>query len=99
LDQGYQPIPVNEEGWRWCQTLELWLGSWSGAVDIDTTTWLRFYDRAGNLVPLPEEAERQRADEECRRADEQQQRADEERQRADRLAARLRELGEDPDRG
>ena len=99
LDQGYQPIPVNEQGWRWCQTLELWLGSWSGAVDIDTTTWLRFYDRAGNLVPLPEEAERQRADEECRRADEQHQRANEQQQRADRLAARLRELGEDPDCG
>lgn len=39
----------------------------------------------------------QRADAEHQRADAEQQRADVERQRADRLAARLRELGVEPD--
>ncbi|CCQ58785.1 Protein of unknown function DUF820 [Crocosphaera watsonii WH 0005] len=39
---------------------------------------------------MPKEAERKRADNE-------QQRADNERKRAERLAAKLRELGEDPD--
>jgi hypothetical protein len=42
-------------------------------------------------------AERQRADEQRQLADEQRQRADEERRRSERLAARLRELGVEPD--
>lgn len=83
----YQQIVVNEQGWLWCETLGFWLGTWSGTIDRETASWLRFYDREGNLVLLPEEAERQRADAES-------QRADAERQRAERLAARLRELGE-----
>jgi Uma2 family endonuclease len=41
--------------------------------------------------------ERQRADDEHQRADDEHQRAEAERQRADRLAARLRELGVEPD--
>jgi Uma2 family endonuclease len=98
LDRGYQPLSPNEHGWLWCQTLEFWVGTWTGAVDDDTTTWLRFYDRQGNLVPLPEEAQRQRADEAQQQAEQERQRANEAQQRAERLAARLRELGEDPDR-
>jgi Uma2 family endonuclease len=43
------------------------------------------------------EEERQRAEAEARRAEEERQRAEEERQRAAKLAARLRELGIDPD--
>jgi Uma2 family endonuclease len=43
------------------------------------------------------QAERQRAEAERQRAEEQAQRAEAERQRADRLAARLRELGVEPD--
>ena len=76
LSQGYQPLTPNEQGWLWCQRLGLWLGTWQGTIERETAVWLRFYERAGNLVLLPEEAERQRAE---------------------RLAARLRELGENPD--
>ena len=43
------------------------------------------------------EDERQRAEDEHQRAEDERQRAEDERQRADRLAARLRELGVDPD--
>ncbi|MBW4636739.1 MAG: hypothetical protein KME05_00610 [Gloeocapsa sp. UFS-A4-WI-NPMV-4B04] len=50
--------------------------------------WLRFFDSAGNLILLPEAAEQQ--------AEQEQQRTKQERERANRLAARLRELGEDP---
>ncbi|MFQ4143520.1 Uma2 family endonuclease [Chlorogloeopsis sp. ULAP02] len=71
----YQSIVPNERGWLWCQTLGFWLGTWEGTIERETALWLRFYDQAGNLVLLPEEAEHQRAE---------------------RLAARLRELGEDP---
>jgi len=79
---------LNEQGWLWSQTLGLWLGTWSGTLIRETTTWLRFYDSSGNLVLLPEEAAEARAEQE-------RQQAEQERQRADRLAARLRELGED----
>lgn len=89
LDGGYQALVANEQGWLWCKSLGLWLGTWQGIVEDDTNQWLRFYDVAGNLVLLPEEAERQRAEQE-------QQRAEQERQRAERLAERLRQLGEDP---
>ena len=90
LGRGYQPLIPNERGWLWCETLELWLGTWNGSIRREPPTgtcdWLRFYDRAFNLVLLPEEIA----------AREQQQTASE-RQRAERLAQRLRELGEDPD--
>ncbi|MBD2413638.1 Uma2 family endonuclease [Nostoc calcicola FACHB-3891] len=43
------------------------------------------------------EQERQRAEQERQRAEQERQRAEQERQRADILAARLRELGVDPD--
>jgi len=86
----YQPLASNEHGWLWCETLGFWLGIWEGTIDRETAPWLRFYDQEGNLVLLPEEAQRQRAETE-------HQRAETERQRAERLAARLRELGEDPE--
>ena len=87
---GYQPLTPNEQGWLWCQSLELWLGTWEGILLKETAVWLRFYDRQGNRVPVPEEAARQDLEQE-------RQRAENERQRAERLAARLRELGENPD--
>jgi Uma2 family endonuclease len=75
-NQQYQLITPNEQGWLWCQRLGLWLTTWEGTIDRETAVWLRFYDQAGNLVLLPEEAANARSE---------------------RLAARLRELGEDPD--
>ena len=112
LDRGYQPIPPNPQGWVWSNALELWLGAWDGTIEDDPATWLRFYDPTGTLVPLPEEfaqqaaeverqraeAERERAEAERERAEAERERAEAEQQRSQRLAARLRELGEDPDR-
>lgn len=113
--QRYQPLSPNERGWLWCETLQLWLGTWEGSIRREPPTgtchWLRFYDRDGNLVPLPEEAAQQqaeqayqqaeqayqRAEQERQRAEQEHQRAEQERQRAERLAARLRALGEDPE--
>ncbi|MEQ8464013.1 Uma2 family endonuclease [Coleofasciculus sp. E1-EBD-02] len=57
--QQYQPLVPNQQGWLWCQTLGLWLGTWQGTIDRETAVWLRFYDQDGNLVPLPEEAAQQ----------------------------------------
>ncbi|EDX73440.1 conserved hypothetical protein [Coleofasciculus chthonoplastes PCC 7420] len=60
--QKYQPLVPNEQGWLWCQTLGLWLGTWHGTIDRETAVWLRFYDQDGNLVPLPEEAAQQQVE-------------------------------------
>jgi len=77
VSQRYQPLSANEHGW---------LGTWPGSIrrepPIETCQWLRFYDGQENLILLPEEAERQRADAA--------------QSKAERLAARLRELGVDP---
>ena len=96
IDQGYQTITPNQQGWLWCQSLGLWLGTWQGTVEDDPATWLRFYDTIGNLVLLPEEAAQQQVEQERQRTEQERQRAEQERQRAEILAARLRDLGEDP---
>jgi Uma2 family endonuclease len=93
----YESITPNEQGWLWCETLGLWFGLWEGQIRREpatgSCTWLRFYDREGNLVLLQEEV----AAQEQQRAEQEYQRAEQERLRAERLARRLRELGEDPD--
>jgi Uma2 family endonuclease len=60
--KGYEPIEEDSRGWLWCESLQLWLGTWKGIIEDDDAVWLRFYDKAGNLVLLPEEAQEQRAD-------------------------------------
>jgi Uma2 family endonuclease len=90
LNGNYIDLKPNDRGWLWSEKLGLWLGSWYGTIGNETTTWLRFYNPDGSLVMLQNEAEAQRAESES-------QRAESEKQRADRLAAKLRELGIDPD--
>jgi len=62
LNGQYQELTKNERGWLWCESLGLWLGTWSGEIQRETAVWLRFYDGDGKLVPLPEEAAEQRAE-------------------------------------
>ena len=106
----YQQITPDERGWLWCQSLGLWLGTWEGIIDRETSVWLRFYNPEGNLVLLPEEAANQKADEAVQQAEAEKQKADEafqraqaesqraqaESQRAEILAAQLRALGVEP---
>ncbi|MBZ8180375.1 Uma2 family endonuclease [Oscillatoria salina] len=101
---GYQELQPNERGWLWCQRLGYWLGTWEGTIDRETAVWLRFYDESGNLVPLPEEAaqrEAEMAQQEAQAAQQQaqaaQQQAQAAQQQAQALAAKLREMGIDPD--
>lgn len=65
LIEQYQPLSPNPQGWLWCETLGLWLGTWQGSIDREPPTntchWLRFYDPEGNLVLLAEEAAQQHA--------------------------------------
>ena len=63
--------------------LTLWDGEYEEKI---TRQWLRWCDAKGQVLPTGAE-----------RANAQQQRADAQQQRAERLAAKLRELGIDPD--
>ncbi len=100
----YEELSPNEQGWLWSESLGLWLGTWPGLLKQDQAYWLRFYTIDGQLVPLPEEFERLRAEQERLRAEQERLRAEQERLRAEqereksaRLAAKLRELGLDPE--
>jgi len=75
----------NAEGRFWIPQLELFIGIWRGERLQQTINWLRWWDRTGNLLLWNSE-----------RAEQEKQRAEQEKQRADLLAAKLRELGIDP---
>jgi Uma2 family endonuclease len=93
--QRYEAIQPNHNGWLWCEQLQLWLGTWDGAFQSKENTYLRFFDKDGNLVPTAAEraaAAAQHADSEKQRADSEKQRADSEKQRADAAEAELARL-------
>ena len=91
----------------WLQGVGLGLMLWQGKFEDREDTWLRWRDRDGQMLLTGAERaeqERQRAEQERQRAEQEHQRADQERlmrqqaqQRAERLAARLRELGIEPE--
>jgi Uma2 family endonuclease len=102
----YRAIKPDKRGWLWLEVLELWLGLWEGTYLGLQGTWLRFFHRDGQLVPIGVEsaevrieAERQKAEAARQKAKAERQRAETERQRAEaaeaelaRLKARLAEL-------
>ena len=84
----------------WIPSLELGLGLWQGSYRGIERLWLRWYDGQHQWIPTAAEQSQQadqRAEQERQRAEQEAQRAAQERQRADRLAAKLRELGIDPE--
>ncbi|RUS99208.1 hypothetical protein DSM106972_079100 [Dulcicalothrix desertica PCC 7102] len=88
----YEPLQPNAQDLLWSQQLELYLGVYQKQ--------LRYFTPDGQLMPTPEEAEKkekQRAEQEKQRADLEAQRAEQEKREKERLAAKLRELGIDPD--
>ena len=90
----------NEHGRVWIAELNLFLGVWAGTRLLTTTIWLRWWDKDGNLLlwsAEKAEQENQRAESEYQRAEGEYQRAERESQRVETLAAKLRELGIDPD--
>jgi Uma2 family endonuclease len=99
-DNRYQRMSVNERGRYPIPQLGVELGIWQGEYDEMNLPWLRWWDSEGNLLLIGEERareERLRAEQEHLRAQEEHLRAEEEKQRADRLAAKLREMGINPD--
>ncbi|MBI3925849.1 MAG: Uma2 family endonuclease [Armatimonadetes bacterium] len=84
----------------WLEGLDVGLVLWEGIYEGMTATWLRWCDRQRTVLPTGLEraqGERERAERECERAERECERAERECERAERLAARLRELGCDPD--
>jgi Uma2 family endonuclease len=82
----YQKCQPNDRGHYPIPPLGVELGIWQGEYMNQPLPWLRWWDHTGNLLPTAEQ-----------RAEHEKQRADQEKQRADRLAAKLRELGINPE--
>jgi Uma2 family endonuclease len=95
----YEVVEVTEVGLA-IPELELTLGLWRGNYQNIDRLWLRWLTTEGNLILTPSEqalAAQQQATEVEQQLAVAQQQAREAEQRAERLAARLRELGVEPD--
>lgn len=100
-NQRYQRLLPNAQGWLWCESLGLWLGSWEGRIrrepPTDRCSWLRFYDRNEHLILLPEE----QAEQEQARAERERARSEQAElqlvQERERVREQLRASGIDPD--
>ncbi len=80
--------------------LNLGLTLWEGEYEGKPTTWLRWVDKDGGLILSGKERaerERQIAAQERHRAELAEAMLGQEQQRAEKMAARLRQLGHDPD--
>ncbi|MEM6403655.1 MAG: hypothetical protein AAF757_26095, partial [Cyanobacteria bacterium P01_D01_bin.116] len=85
----YQELNLTESR-VWLPSLELGIGLWQGTYQDIDRLWLRWYDGQGNFIPTPtEQVEQQRFS--------TQQQLEQERAKAQRLAAKLRELGVNPE--
>lgn len=85
---------ADTNGRWWIPEIDLFLGIWRGERLCQTMNWLRWWDGEGNVLLWSSE----QVEQERQRVTLERQQAEQERQRADLLAAKLRELGIDPDR-
>lgn len=93
-----QQLP-DENNRYWLEEISLFLGVWRGKKAEMTASWLRWWDRSGNLLLWGREQieqERQQAEQERQRAEKAESAFNEERKLRQRLAEKLRELGVDP---
>ncbi len=88
----YEAIVPDEQGWHWCERLELWLGTWTGRHKGVVGVFPRFYDPRGRLVFTEAEGEAERAEAQGQRADAEKQRADQAEARLAQLKAQVAEL-------
>jgi Uma2 family endonuclease len=84
----YQSMGFNAKGQMVSRALGLALQLWEGNYKGVETTWLRWANVEGDVLPT----EREIADRERQRADEASQRADEASQRADRAESQLQQV-------
>jgi len=88
----YQPLELGNRG-LWLSDVQLGLNCWEGTYANISAEWLRWYDQEGNWIPTLA-GQRSRAEE---RAEAAERALSAEKAKAEQLAARLRELGIDPD--
>ncbi|MBD2461366.1 Uma2 family endonuclease [Oscillatoria sp. FACHB-1407] len=79
---GYKPLVMGDRDQLVSEALGLGLQRWQGNYKGIDAIWLRWATLEGELLPTPEELQRQRAEQE-------RQRAEQERQRADRAEEQL----------
>jgi Uma2 family endonuclease len=83
-------------GRLWSEELDLYLGPWDGEYLTYHNAWLRFFSAAGELVPIPGEAEAARAQAEAARAEAQAARAEAAEAEVAKLRAELARLTSAP---
>jgi Uma2 family endonuclease len=92
-ENSYQLVEANDRGHYPIPELGVELGIWQGLYQNWELPWLRWWDSQGNLLPTGhEKAEQERLVAQTLTLQLQQ-----EKERSEKLAARLRELGIDPD--
>ncbi len=107
LENGrYELKQPDENGRHWLEVMGLFLGTWKGIKEGRRGYWLRWWDRAGNLLPWAvekieqerqrAEQERQRAEQERQRAEQERQEKEQERQEKEKLITYLKSQGIDP---
>ena len=102
----YERLSPNANGRYSIPPMELELGIWDGLFKDKPGVWLRGWDANAKLIANSAEdneesqalleAQRRMTTSERRKAETEKQRAETEKQRAEKLAAKLRELGVDP---
>ncbi|MGB0564674.1 MAG: Uma2 family endonuclease [Spirulinaceae cyanobacterium] len=89
----YHLLTPNAQGRFAIAKLKVELGIWPGLYQNMELPWLRWWDAAGNLLPTGQE----QAELERKRAEQAETVAAQERHKKEQLAAKLRELGVDPE--
>jgi hypothetical protein len=86
LEGCYQRLEANERGHYSIPSLGVELGLWPGRYQNQSQTWLRWWDRSGNLLLIGDE-----------RAEQAEAAWEQERLRSQVLAERLRTMGVEPE--
>jgi hypothetical protein len=81
----YELQQPDENGRHWVDAMDLFIGTWQGTKEGRTGYWLRWWDKAGNLLPWAVE-----------QIEQERQRAEHERQQKERLITYLQSQGIDP---
>jgi Uma2 family endonuclease len=88
----FQEMTLSDEK-LWLDEIQLGLGVWQGFYQDTQGLWLRWYDSQQNWIPTPVE----KAEQEQQQRESTQQQLEQQRSKAERLAAKLRELGVNPE--